>query len=318
MDLYSLNNGELEAIDSQPFALEKDIQSLVECNLESLFGLEFVASEFSVESFRLDTLAYDPSDNAFVIIEYKKGSSYSVVDQGYSYLSVMLNNKAEFILEYNEQQEGTLKRSDVDWSSSRVLFISPSFNSYQRNSVNFKDVPFELYEIKRYEGGLVSFDRIGSTSKQSISSLSPLNADSTISKVSAQVKVHELNEHIEKLKPSQRHLWDALYERIDQYGDLELHITGSYVAVKRGSKTVSFIRFKSNKLNLEFLRGNIKPSGDVSKGYFEADDPKKWLKDRTWTWKSGVQGSVYQLDFTANDQLDYVMFLFEQKYKSLN
>ena len=43
--------------------------------------------------------------NSFVIIEYKKGSSYSVVDQGYTYLSTMLNNKSDFVLEYNESTE---------------------------------------------------------------------------------------------------------------------------------------------------------------------------------------------------------------------
>lgn len=68
--------------------------------------------------FRIDTLAFDESSNSFVIIEYKKGNSYSVVDQGYSYLSTMVNNKAEFILEYNEKTNDVLKRNDVDWTSS--------------------------------------------------------------------------------------------------------------------------------------------------------------------------------------------------------
>jgi len=318
MDLYNLNGRELEAIASDPFKLEKDIQALVEANLEALFELEFVASEFTVDSFRLDTLAYDPSEKAFVIIEYKKGSSYSVVDQGYSYLSTMLNNKAEFILEYNEQSESALKRTDIDWSSSRVIFISPSFNSYQRNSVNFKDVPFELYEVKRYEGGLLSFDNISSNSKQSISNLSPIDKDTTISKVSSEVKKHDLDEHLTKLDTSKIGLWDSLNERFEQYGDLELHYTASYVAVKRGSKTVAFVRFKKRNLNVEFRQGNILLDGERSKGFFVADDPKGLLRERTWTWKSGVRGSTCQIDFKESDQLDYIMYLVDQKYKSLD
>jgi hypothetical protein len=35
--------------------------------------------------------------------EYKKGRSESVIDQGYSYLSTMLNHKADFILEYKDE-----------------------------------------------------------------------------------------------------------------------------------------------------------------------------------------------------------------------
>jgi len=97
-----------------------------------------------VGEFRLDSLCYDNETNSFVVIEYKRGSSYSVIDQGYSYMSVMLNNKSDFILEYIEETGRSLKKSEVDFSQSRIIFISQSFNSYQKNSVNFKDVPFEL------------------------------------------------------------------------------------------------------------------------------------------------------------------------------
>ena len=130
MNIYKITNKGLSEIEKNPFALEKDIQGLVEDNLDQLFGLQFVATEYSVGEYRLDTLAFDKENSAFVIVEYKKGHSYSVIDQGYSYLSTMLENKAEFILEYNERLGETLKREDIDWSSSRVLFVSPSFNSF--------------------------------------------------------------------------------------------------------------------------------------------------------------------------------------------
>jgi hypothetical protein len=136
--------GALEKVCATAFPCIRDLQQIVESNLETLFSLSFVSSEFLLGEFRLDTLAYDEENNAFVIIEYKKKHNASVIDQGYSYLSLMLNNKAEFILEFNEKRHQTLKHTEINWSSSRVLFISPSFNRYQKNSVNFKDIPFEL------------------------------------------------------------------------------------------------------------------------------------------------------------------------------
>ena len=99
MDLYKIKKDTLEPIERDPFKLEKEIQSVVESNVETLFGLEFVKSEFSLGQFRLDSVCFDNDTNSFVIIEYKKESSYSVIDQGYSYLSLMLNNKSDFILE---------------------------------------------------------------------------------------------------------------------------------------------------------------------------------------------------------------------------
>ena len=158
MDLYKIKTTTLELIEREPFKLEKDIQSVVESNIETLFGIEFVTSEFSLGGFRLDSICFDNETNSFVIIEYKKGSSYSVIDQGYSYLSLMLNNKSDFILEYNETKQKILKRDDVDWSQSKIIFISPSFSSYQKNSVNFKDVPFELWEIKRFSNNTIGLD----------------------------------------------------------------------------------------------------------------------------------------------------------------
>jgi len=63
------------------------------------------------------------------VIEYKRGSSYSVIDQGNSYMSVMLNNESDFISEYIEKTGRPLKKSEVDFSQSRIIFIFQSFNS---------------------------------------------------------------------------------------------------------------------------------------------------------------------------------------------
>ena len=164
MPLFSLKHGELVLIKEAPFKLEKEIQKLVENNLGKLLNLEFVKSEFSisgnVQKLRIDTLAFDSQNKSFVIIEYKQDKNFSVVDQGYAYLSVMLNNKADFILEYNECNNKILKKTDVDWSQSRVIFISQAFTPYQKEAINFKDVPFALWEIKRFSNQTVRFEEI--------------------------------------------------------------------------------------------------------------------------------------------------------------
>ena len=98
MKLYNYKNEKVSEVNQIPFKLEKEIQSLVEKNTESIFDLLFVQSELTVNKYRIDTLCFDEESNSFVIIEYKKGSSYSVIDQGYTYLQLLLNNKSEFLL----------------------------------------------------------------------------------------------------------------------------------------------------------------------------------------------------------------------------
>jgi hypothetical protein len=156
MQLYQTQAETLTALTEDPFRLEKEIQTLFESNLYSFTGLEFVKSEFTIKNNRIDTLAFDTESQAFVIIEYKRERNYSVIDQGVSYLNLMLEYKADFIVEYNESQSQHLKRQDVDWSQTRIIFVSPSFTDFQKQSTNFKDLGIELWEIKRYQGGIVS------------------------------------------------------------------------------------------------------------------------------------------------------------------
>ena len=144
MGTFNIQNQKLLPIREKAIDLDKDIQKLTEENLETVFGLHFVSTEFSLQNFRIDTLAFDKEANAFVIVEYKRDRSFSVIDQGYAYLALMLNNKADFILEYNEKTKENLKRDDIDWSQSRVLFLAQSFTTYQQNAINFRDLPIEL------------------------------------------------------------------------------------------------------------------------------------------------------------------------------
>ena len=146
------------------FATEKEIQRFCESNLNRLLGLQFVASEFRVAQFRFDSVAYNASTQAFVIIEYKNDRNFSVIDQGYSYISTLLNHKADFVLKYNHVFSLSKGLEDFDWTQVRVLFVAPSYTTYQMSSINFHDLPMELWRIKRYEQGIVQFDQIKPTS----------------------------------------------------------------------------------------------------------------------------------------------------------
>ena len=195
MKLYSINKTKLKSISSNKFKLERDIQNLIENNIDELFNLQFVKSELTVKNFRIDTLGYDKENKSFVIIEYKKERNFSIIDQGYTYMSLMLNNKSDFILEYNENCGGKLKRDDVDWTQSKVIFISPNFTDYQKHSINFRDVPFELWEIIKYENDLLGIVQHKTTSNESISSISD-DKSNVVNEVSKEIKVYDEEYHL--------------------------------------------------------------------------------------------------------------------------
>lgn len=256
----------LEFVKEFPFKLEKDIQKLVEKNLKNLLHLDFIRSEFTLNNFRLDTLAFDNENKSFVIIEYKRDKNFSVIDQGYAYLSLMLNNKADFILEYNESQQTTLKRTDVDWTQSKVIFISPQFTNYQREAINFKDLPIELWEIKRFENETISFEQIQKTSaKESIKTIS--RNDETVEAVSKEVKVYTEQDHLQKVDDEPKEIYEQIKERIISLGEnITINPKKLYIGFKVDNNTFCDIVLQGKGLKL-FL--NLKV-GDLQ-------DPKIFL-----------------------------------------
>lgn len=209
MEIYSLENGNLNYIEGIEFKLEKDIQSLCENNLIKLFDLQLITSEFILQNLRIDTLAFDNKSKSFVVIEYKKDKNLSVIDQGFSYLSVVLNNKADCILEYNEKNRSPIRKDAIDWTQTRVMFIAPAFTQFQVQSINFKDLPIELWEIRKYGNDTVSFLQIQSSrASESIKTISSKNK--TIEGVSKEIKVFTEDDHLSSASDEIRELYERL------------------------------------------------------------------------------------------------------------
>ena len=302
MFLYNINGGKLDLIKEVPFAKEIELHKLCEKNLEEIFALKFVKREFSLNNFRLDTLAFDEENKCFVIIEYKNTTNFSVVDQGYAYLSLMLNNKADFILEYNENCNSTLKRDDVDWSQSRVIFVSPTFNNYQKESINFKDLPFELWEIKRFSNNTVYLNPI-KASKKAASIKTIATNSNEVDTVNKEVKVYTEEQH---LSNSSEEIVD-LYDKIKQY---ILSLDGN-IEIKAKKLEVGFVY--NNKIILDILLQKKAIKIWLNTKIGTLDDPKKLSRDvsQTGHWGNGD----YEIQISNEDNIEYLFSLIKQLYK---
>jgi predicted transport protein len=304
MKLYSIQDKtRLKPVSNIKFDLEKEIQVLFEKNLEELFNLQFVKSEFSIKSFRIDTLGYDSENKSFVIIEYKKDRNFSVIDQGYTYMSLMLNNKSDFILEYNENCSGLLKRDDIDWTQSKVIFVSPHFTEYQKHSINFKDVPFELWEVKKYENNMIGLVQHKTTSDESISTISD-DKSNVVNQVSKEIKVYTEEYHFKKnVRRDEKvvDLYNELKDRILNLGEVEIIPRKEYIGFRK----------KRPFCDVVFYTDHLRILVNLKKG--QLDDPKNLTKDMSSQghWGNGD----YEIRLSPNDELDYVMFLITQSYK---
>ncbi|HPI37587.1 MAG TPA: DUF5655 domain-containing protein [Ignavibacteriaceae bacterium] len=302
MYLFKLEReNKLKEVREVKFKLEKEIQRLTENNLSEIFGLKFVKSEFALHNFRIDTLAFDEELKSFVIIEYKKDKSFSVVDQGYAYLSLMLNSKADFILEYNESLQKNLKRNDVDWSQSKVIFVSPSFTDYQKESINFKDLPIELWEIKQFTNQTITLiPQKASSATESIKTIS--KTSKTIEKVIEEIKVYTEADHINEASEEVAELYQKFKSAI-------LNISDD-ISIKPKKMYIGFVANKKNICDFHLYKGYVKIWINLHKG--ELNDPKNITKDvsQTGHWGNGD----YQLQVSNDDNLEYIISLIKESY----
>jgi hypothetical protein len=308
MDLYRVDENQLlQSIEVSKFDLEKDIQRVVEKNTQELFSVQFVRSEFAVQGYRIDSLCFDQEAKAFVIIEYKNTQSYSVIDQGFTYLSTMLNNKSDFVLEYNETTGSNLKRDEVDWTQSRVIFVSPSFSQYQKDSVNFKDIPFELWEVKRFKGDVIGFNRLITGSKESIRGFET-NTDSVLS----EVQVADEDTILKRVPESIQKIYYELKERMSSWEDISFNTKQHYISVLRGNKVKIYFNLQKSQLKIDMIR-RVDFNGDVKSVpiRFTLDDPKNVFSLMVNEYKE-----VYTCSVTDTSAMDYLLMVMKQKFDS--
>lgn len=299
MSLHRLQKSKLVSLKENSFRLEKEIQFIVENNIKELFGWEFVKSEFSIGSFRIDTLVFDKESKSFIIIEYKKGKNFSVIDQGYAYLSLMLNNKADFILEYNESLNKNLRKDNVDWSQSKVIFISPFFSTFQKESINFKDLPIELFEINRFESDLIIINPI--KAKNAVESIKTISSkDNRIKNVSNEIKVYNEEDLLNNASLGIKDLYQSLKENILNLGDVQIKPTKLYVGfIARTNFADIHIQRNSLKIWLNLKKGNLLDFKQISRNVSQIGH-----------WGNGD----YELLLKLDTDLEYVMSLIKQSY----
>lgn len=299
MPIFKINKNNLTSIKEVDIKLEKDLQSLTEKNLKTIFGLDFVSSEFALHNFRIDTLAFNKETRSFIIIEYKRDRSFSVVDQGFAYLSLMLNNKADFILEYNEKTKNNLRKDNVDWSQSRVLFLAQSFTAYQQNAINFKDLPIELWEINKFDSDIILYNQLKSA--DSSETIKTISKSKTIENVSREVKVYTLEDHRNGADKEGQELLDKLREEIFKISDdIKEGYTPEYIKYFVNTTFVGLhVRKKWLIIELKVDEKNFK-------------DPRKLAKDisnRKWT-------VTREMKVDSMEKLNYAIDLIKQAYKT--
>ena len=276
--LFEQAGDKLKEISGETYPIEKTLQSLIEKNLEVLFGLRFLATEYSTgktHGGRIDTLAIDENSSP-VIIEYKRAVNENVVIQGIYYLDWLMEHKADYqMLVVNRLGQDELEM--IDWSTARLLCIASQFSKYDEHAVNQIDRNIELIRYKKFGQEMIMLELVNtSTSSEMETSRTQISRKSYRGDASFAYR-------FSKLSKEQLDWFETLRDYIKALGDdvqekqLKLYIAFTRISnfacvevLPQAQKIVIYLKLPPDSIELEngFTR-NVKDIGHYGTGDLE-------------------------------------------------
>jgi predicted transport protein len=245
--LFQLNGLTVSEIASEAGGLEKSLQTLIERNLPTMLGVQFLASEYptgKLHGGRIDTLGLD-EDDCPVIVEYKRAISENVINQGLDYLDWLMDHKAEFkllVLDRLDKDHG----DSIDWTSPRLICIAAGFTKHDERAVRQMNRNIDLIRFRRFGTNLLALELLTSATGDA------LEAESITQKAAPAKKYTDkpVSVAIAEMSDQVRDLYEGLRAFILALGDdvteKQLKL---YVAYRRIKNFASVVVQKSG-LNL--------------------------------------------------------------------
>lgn len=163
LKLFRIVNSKAEELKGSAMELERQLQHLIEANMDTFFGVKFLASEYSTgrkHKGRIDSIGIDENGSP-VIFEYKRSRNENVVNQGLFYLDWLLDHKAEF--ELLVMKTFGQDKPEIDWVNPRLLCIAGDFNQYDQYAVEQMNRSIELIRYRDFSGELLAFELLTAT-----------------------------------------------------------------------------------------------------------------------------------------------------------
>lgn len=293
MAIFEIEKGKAKRVRLSEFKLEKNLQQLIEENIEIIFNCRLVATEFStgnIYSGRIDSLAISEDLNP-VIIEYKKVASSDLINQSLYYLHWMRDHKGDFQVAVNKKLG---KEIEVDWSDIRMICLAPEYKKYDLHAVQVMGANIELWQYKVYENGILSIDEVyKKTNINTHQETSDSNTKNPVmveagkkAAITRKTGVYSLEEHFEDLEENMLEVFNNIRDFIISLdSSIEESPKKNYVAYKTSQNFVCMQTYKKKitlclKLNPDEVRPMPKQGRDVKTiGHFGTGDFELTIKD---------------------------------------
>jgi len=161
IQLFRLQNNIATELTIAAAARERNLQKLIEGQMETFLGVRFLATEYATGKThrgRIDSLGLD-ENNCPVIVEYKRHRNENVINQGLFYLDWLLDHQAEFRWLVMEKL-GKEAAGNVEWAGTRLLCIAADFTRYDQHAVQQIPRNIELLRYKLFDEDLLLLELV--------------------------------------------------------------------------------------------------------------------------------------------------------------
>jgi predicted transport protein len=230
LKLFRIVSGAAEELSGSSVALERQLQRTIESNMETLFGVRFLSSEYSTGAKhrgRIDSLGIDETGSP-VIFEYKRSRDENVINQGLFYLDWLLDHQAEFKLLVMDRL-GTTVANQIDWTNPRLVCIAGDFTRYDEHAVRQNNHNIELVRYRDFGGELLALELL-----TAVSTTSPMIASGRVSSNVSTSSEPTVADYLVKASESLKNLYADLDAQLMAFGDdIQKTTRKNYFAYKR-------------------------------------------------------------------------------------
>lgn len=201
--------GNVKEYQSGNVTLEKELQTIIENNMTSFFGVTFLASEYrTTDGGRMDSIGID-ENHCPVIFEYKRSMKENVINQGLFYLNWLLDHKDSFKVLVIEKL-GLNEANNIDWTMPRVICVAGDFTKYDESAIKQMNRNISLIRYKKFGDDLLMFEQVNENIATALS-----ENDVTVK----QAKDKSFAEQYKNAKPEIKALYDDLRNYVLSQGD---------------------------------------------------------------------------------------------------
>ena len=248
IQLFRLVQGTAVELPGRAVAIERQLQSLIEGQMQAFLGVRFLVSEYATgktHKGRIDSLGLD-ENGCPVIVEYKRHSNENVINQGLFYLDWLLDHQAEFRWLVMDKL-GREAADSIDWAGTRLLCIAADFTRYDQHAVQQIARNIELLRYKLFADDLLLLELVNSVSVADATDARPGNQDG--SKARPASKDKSFDEQYAGALPETRAVYDALAAHVLALGDdVTERRLKLYTAFRRLKNFVSVVMYPNKML----------------------------------------------------------------------